>query len=147
MKIKTTMREASLVVQWWRICLPMQETWVQSLIQEDPTCCGAMKPMRHNYWACAPEPRSWNYRNPCALEPALATGKPTTTSSLCTTREKRAQQQRPSIAKDKHMNNFFFFKFSSQPPEPNMIWLLVSSPGSSYFSLLCFSRSNLHSVP
>ena len=55
-------------------------------------------------------------------------------SSLCTTaREKRARQQRPSIAKDKHKNKFFLKKFSSQPPEPNMIWLLVSSPISSYF--------------
>ena len=29
---------ASLVLQWLRICLPMQRTWVQSLVQEDPTC-------------------------------------------------------------------------------------------------------------
>ena len=28
----------SLVVQWIRIHLPMQGTWVVSLIQEDPTC-------------------------------------------------------------------------------------------------------------
>ena len=28
---------ASLVAQWYRIRLPMQETGVQSLIQEDPT--------------------------------------------------------------------------------------------------------------
>ena len=27
---------ASLVAQWERICLPMQETWVRSLGQEDP---------------------------------------------------------------------------------------------------------------
>ena len=27
---------ASLVAQWYRICLPMQETQVQSLDQEDP---------------------------------------------------------------------------------------------------------------
>ena len=27
---------ASLVAQWLRICLPMQEKWVQSLGQEDP---------------------------------------------------------------------------------------------------------------
>ena len=26
----------SLVAQWQRICLPMQETWVRSLGQEDP---------------------------------------------------------------------------------------------------------------
>ena len=29
--------------------LPMQETWVQSLIQEDSTCCGATKPVCHNH--------------------------------------------------------------------------------------------------
>ena len=40
---------ASLVVQWLRIRLPMQRTWVQSLIWEDPTCHGAAKPMHHNY--------------------------------------------------------------------------------------------------
>ena len=39
----------SLVIQWLRICLPMQGTWVPSLIQEDPTCHGASKPMNQNY--------------------------------------------------------------------------------------------------
>ena len=49
------------MAQWWRICLPMQETQVRSLIQEDPTCGRATKPMCHNYWACAPEPENHNY--------------------------------------------------------------------------------------
>ena len=40
---------ASLVVQWLRICLPMQGTQVQTLVQDDPTCRRATKPMRHNY--------------------------------------------------------------------------------------------------
>ena len=40
---------ASLVAQWLRICLPMQGTWVQALVWEDPTCHGATKPVRHNY--------------------------------------------------------------------------------------------------
>ena len=40
---------ASLVVQWLRIHLPMQGTQVRSLVQEDLTCHGATKPMRHNY--------------------------------------------------------------------------------------------------
>ena len=40
---------ASLVAQWFRICLPMQGTRVRALVQEDPTCRGATKPMRHNY--------------------------------------------------------------------------------------------------
>ena len=42
-------KSKSLVVQLLRIHLPVQRTQVQSLVQEDPTCCGATKPMRHNY--------------------------------------------------------------------------------------------------
>ena len=38
-------------VQWLRIRLPMQGTWVQSLAQENPTCHGATKPMHCNYWS------------------------------------------------------------------------------------------------
>ena len=62
----------SLVVQWWRICLPMQGTRVRALVWEDPTCCGATKPVRHSYWACALEPVSHNYwaRMPQLLKPA-----------------------------------------------------------------------------
>ena len=41
--------ETSLVVQWLRIHLPMQGTQVRTLVQEDPTCREATKPMRHNY--------------------------------------------------------------------------------------------------
>ena len=37
----------SLVEQWLRICL--QGTQVQALVQVDPTCRGATKPVRHNY--------------------------------------------------------------------------------------------------
>ena len=40
---------ASLVAQWLRICLPMQGTRVRALVWEDPTCCGATKPVSHNY--------------------------------------------------------------------------------------------------
>ena len=40
---------ASLMVQWLRICLAMQGTWVQSLVQEDPTCQGATQTRHHNY--------------------------------------------------------------------------------------------------
>ena len=57
---------ASLVAQWLRIHLPVQGTWVRALVREDPTCCRATKPVRHNYWACALEPMSHNYWSPCA---------------------------------------------------------------------------------
>ena len=39
---------ASLVAQWLRICLLMQETRVRALAWEDPICRGATKPVRHN---------------------------------------------------------------------------------------------------
>ena len=63
---------ASLVVQWLRICLPMQGTRVQTLVWEDPTCCRATRPVSHNYWACmsgacAPQqerPRQWEAHAP-----------------------------------------------------------------------------------
>ena len=51
----------SLVTQWLRIHLPVQGTPVRALVQEDPACHGATKPVGHNYWACALEPMSHNY--------------------------------------------------------------------------------------
>ena len=51
---------ASLVVQWLRIHLPVQGTWGQSLVWEEPTCCRATKPMNHTH-----------HRSPDTLEPVL----------------------------------------------------------------------------
>ena len=50
----------------------MQGTRVWALVQEDPTCRGATKLVRHDYWACALEPASHNYwaRMPELLKPA-----------------------------------------------------------------------------
>ena len=69
---------ASLVAQWLRICLPTQGAQVQALVWEDPTCHGATKPVRHNYWACVLEPTSHNYwahvlqlLKPVRLQPVL----------------------------------------------------------------------------
>ena len=69
---KNSVYGTSLGAQWFRICLPMQRTLVWSLVQGDPTCRGATKPMCHNYWACTPEPASHNYwaRVPQLLQPA-----------------------------------------------------------------------------
>ena len=39
---------ASLVAQWLRICLLMQETRVRALVWEDPTCRGAAGPVSHS---------------------------------------------------------------------------------------------------
>ena len=56
----------SLVAQWLGISPPTKGTWVRALVQEDPTCRIATKPVCHNYWACALEPVSHNYRSPRA---------------------------------------------------------------------------------
>ena len=57
--------------------LPVQGIRVRALVREDPTCCGATKPVRHHYWACALEPGRHNYwartpqLEPTCLEPVL----------------------------------------------------------------------------
>ena len=49
MSLRTNNPGTSLVAQWLRIRLPVQGTRVQALVQEDPTCRGATKPVCHNY--------------------------------------------------------------------------------------------------
>ena len=67
--IKNKLVGTSLVAQWLRIRLPMQGTLVRSLVQEDPTCCGATKPVRHDYWACTLEPMLCSKRSHHNEEP------------------------------------------------------------------------------
>ena len=69
----------------------MQGTQVQALVQEDPTCRGATKPMRHNYWACALEPASHNY---WAHKPQILSLRATTTEAH-TPRARALQQVKP----------------------------------------------------
>ena len=60
-----------------KIHLPLQGTRVRALVQEDPTCRGATKPVRHNYWArepqllkpALPEPVLGNKRSHCSEKP------------------------------------------------------------------------------
>ena len=110
---------ASLVAQWWRICLPKQETQVWPLVGEDPTCHWATKPLPHNCWACALEPERRNYgaRMPQLLKPVCPRAqtprqeKPSqweahilqleSSPRSLATREKPEQQRRPSTAKKK----------------------------------------------
>ena len=90
---------------WWlRIRLPMQGTRVRALVQEDPTCRRATKPVYHNYWACTLEPASHNYwaympqllesthsraHVPQPLSPCAAT------TEACVTRAHAPQQEKP----------------------------------------------------
>ena len=107
----------SLMAQCLRIRLSMQGTQVRALVQEDPTCHGAAKPVRHNYWACALEAASHNYWSPCATTTeacaprACALQREATTvrspcitmkSSSCSLQLEKAhaQQWRPKAAKN-----------------------------------------------
>ena len=47
---------------WQRICLPVQKTEFQSLIQKNPTCLRATKPASHNYWVWAQDPQALSPR-------------------------------------------------------------------------------------
>ena len=50
-KIQASCEPTSPVIQWLRICLPMQGTWVRSLVWEDFKCLEAAKPVGHDYWS------------------------------------------------------------------------------------------------
>ena len=99
--------EASLVVQWLRICPVIQGTLVQSLTQDDPTCRGATgpratiaKPMCSNCWSLH------------ALEPSLQQEKllqwephalplESTLPHLLQLEKAHLCQQRPTTVKNK----------------------------------------------
>ena len=106
---KGTQTLTSLVIQWLRICLQMQGTWVQSLVWENSTYSKATKPMSHNYWAPA-------------LEPVLHKRSLCNTTRECpllsTPRESPGQQQRPSTAK----NKYIYFKMYS-----NILYFAIRS--------------------
>ena len=89
----------------------MQGTRVRALVREDPTCRGATKPVRHNYWACALEPTSHDYwahmpraRAPQQEKPpqweAHAPQRRVAPPSL-QLEKARAQQRRPNLAQNK----------------------------------------------
>ena len=63
----------SLVVQWLRIRLAIQGTWVQSLVWEDPTCCRAAKPVRLEPVSTVKE--ATTMRSPCSAMKAQCSQK------------------------------------------------------------------------
>ena len=84
----------SLVVQWLRICLPMQKTWVWSLLWKDSTCWRATEPVHTT--------TDLELQSPCSATREAAT----TRSSPCSSHLEKAciQQRRPSRAKNKNKN-------------------------------------------
>ena len=73
------------MAQWLRICLPMQGTQVRALVQEDPTCQGATKPVHQ------PQLLSLHSR---AREPQLLSPHATTTEAHAP-RAHALQQEKP----------------------------------------------------
>ena len=63
------------MAQWLRVCLPMQGTWVRSLVWKDSTHYKATKPMATATEACALESRSCNYQAHTATTEAGAPHK------------------------------------------------------------------------
>ena len=80
----------SLLVQWIRVHLPVQGTWVWPPVREDAACLRATKPVCHKYWAPIPEQASWNEWGPHApqllkplcLEPVLSSKRSPTSPQL-----------------------------------------------------------------
>ena len=86
-----------MVVQWIRILLPMQGTWVQSLVREDPTCHRAANPMKHNFcspgtWSLCSATENHHEKKPVHLNKE---------SPLFAATRESPQQPRPSAAKRK----------------------------------------------
>ena len=106
----------------------MQETWVRSLVWEDPTCHGATKLVCHNSWACALEPGAattesmccnhWDHVPRCC---ALQQEKPSAQLNYRVApthhnwREKSAQWQRPITAQNKQIK---LLKKKTTLPDP-----------------------------
>ena len=105
-------------MQWLKIHLPVQGTWVRALVQEDPTCRGATKPCStttepalQSPRATTTEPTCHNYPSPRAQSPCSTMREATTVRSWHTATKSssrslqlekaRAQQRRPSAAKNK----------------------------------------------
>ena len=88
------------------VYLATQETQVRSLVWEDPTCCGATKPVHHNYTTLLQSPCS----GACEPQPLKPTGSrihiPQLESRSPSPQLEKAhvQQQRPSADKNTHVN-------------------------------------------
>ena len=95
----------------------MQGTWVRSLLQEDPTCHGAIKLVRH-----------WS---PHTQSPCSATREATAVRSLCTSTKSSPhslqlekahwQQQRVSITKNKINKQINLLKIKKWYPSLGML--------------------------
>ena len=77
------------MLQWLKVHLSMQATWVRSLVQKDSTGHGAAKPLCHNFRAHSPEPM-------------LCKREGVTVRSLCTASERSPGSLQ--LEKSRHSN-------------------------------------------
>ena len=81
------------------ICLPIQGTWVQCLVWEEFTHCGATKAMCHNYWTLVLQLLKPVYLEAVLHRDTTATRSPCSPmkSSLCSLQLEKAYTQQPNI--------------------------------------------------
>ena len=144
----------SVVVQWIRICLPMQGTQVRALVREDFTCHGATRPVCHNFWACALQPKHCNYWSPHAWSLCSEIPETTTMRSPRTATRESPHAAAKAQSNQKWTHSFFFKKFlfrnanqnysevpttSHQPEWPSLKSLQITHAGEGVETLLhCF---------
>ena len=127
----------SLVVQWWRIRLPMQGTCVQSVVWEYPTYRGVTEPVLHNYWSSCSVACVHSKRSHCSESPYTATREE---PSLTATRES------PQLAKENQHNYKYINREINKTEVPSSPWSLPNLPCSLCIRLLS-SHSPLPSLP
>ena len=123
----------SPMVQWLRIHLPTQGTWVWSLVWEDSPCLGATKPMGRNLWARTLKPVLCNRRSRCSEEPVHRDEeKPPTAPArerlLSATKSQRSQNQthkEPVHERSKFKNIIVHphNKYETTEKEETLIWM------------------------
>ena len=86
--IKAT-RWTSLMVQWIRICLPMQGAWVWSLVWDDSRCLGASRALASQLLS----PCSLTFRPP--LLSLCVTATEAEVPRACTPQQERPQNEKP----------------------------------------------------
>ena len=85
----------------------MQETWVQSLIWEDPICRRAARPcttttepVLQSLGAETTEPPCCNYRRPCTLEPTLRSKR-----GRCNEKPAHRNKEQPQLSTERNPCN------------------------------------------
>ena len=125
----------------------MQETQVQSLICQDPTCRGTTTPMYHNYWACALEPGSCNYWSPRAWSPCSATREVTATKSSHISLQLESSPRSPQLEQSPHSNKDLAQPKINKIVNLKYIYILEDFPGGLVVKILPSNAGGMGSIP